>query len=275
MACRKINILCLQETRWVGEKAKEIDGFKLWYTGKVSTRNGVGIIVDREWKMNVAEVKRIEDRIISLKMIVGHDTFNIISAYAPQIGAESSLKEKFWEDLEGLVQSIPVTEKIFIGGDLNGHVGKEAGHYAEVHGGFGFGEVNNEGQSIIDFALAYNLKIANTCFKKREEHLITYKSGAHRSQIDFFLVRNQDRRLYTNCKVIPGDGVTTQHRVLVLDVRIKCVKHKRRPVSNPRVKWWQLKGEKREFFKRSLLAEGIDEVQGTANTLWTDFARKV
>ena len=43
---RKINILCLQETKWVGEKAKDIDGYKLWYTGKVSHRNGVGIIVN-------------------------------------------------------------------------------------------------------------------------------------------------------------------------------------------------------------------------------------
>lgn len=31
---RKINIVCLQETKWVGEKAKMLDksGFKLWFT---------------------------------------------------------------------------------------------------------------------------------------------------------------------------------------------------------------------------------------------------
>ena len=44
-------------------------------------------------------------------------------------------------------------------------------------GGFGFGELNEEGKSILDFSMAYDFKIANTCFKKREEHLITYKSG--------------------------------------------------------------------------------------------------
>ena len=46
---RKINIMCLQETQWVGAKARELDtsGFKLWYTGKVKNRNGVGIIVDK------------------------------------------------------------------------------------------------------------------------------------------------------------------------------------------------------------------------------------
>ena len=48
MKDRKINILCLQETKWVGAKANDIGGYKLWYTGKVSSINGVGIIVDEE-----------------------------------------------------------------------------------------------------------------------------------------------------------------------------------------------------------------------------------
>ena len=49
------------------------------------------------------------------------------------------------------------------------------------------------GDTILDFALAFDLIIANTCFKKREEHLITYKCGTSRSRIDFFLVRKHDR----------------------------------------------------------------------------------
>ena len=50
MSKRKINILYLQETRWAGEKSREIkvDGSKPWYTGKVNGRNGVGIIADKE-----------------------------------------------------------------------------------------------------------------------------------------------------------------------------------------------------------------------------------
>jgi len=105
MIRRRINVMCLQETKWVGAKAKELDtsGFKLWYTGKVRSKNGVGIIVDKLWKNNVVEVKRIGDRILLLKMVVDKETFSIISAYAPQVGLEDQEKGKFWEDLEGLV----------------------------------------------------------------------------------------------------------------------------------------------------------------------------
>ena len=33
---RKISITCVQETKWVGAKAREVDGYKLWYSGSVS-----------------------------------------------------------------------------------------------------------------------------------------------------------------------------------------------------------------------------------------------
>jgi len=38
---RKVNIACIQETKWVGAKAREIDGYKLWYSGGSKARNGM------------------------------------------------------------------------------------------------------------------------------------------------------------------------------------------------------------------------------------------
>ena len=63
-----INILCVQKSKWVGEKAKDIDGYKLGYTSKVSHMNGVGIIVDEIWKKNVIEVYRSGERLLSIKI---------------------------------------------------------------------------------------------------------------------------------------------------------------------------------------------------------------
>ncbi|MCX8789090.1 exonuclease/endonuclease/phosphatase family protein [Vibrio parahaemolyticus] len=123
-----------------------------------------------------------------------------------------------------MVHDIPISEKNFIGGDLNGHVGKINNGYERNHGGFGFGNRNEEGSSILDFSIAWDLLLANTYFKKREEHLITYKSGSSISQIDFLLTRKSDQKLCKDCKVIPGEHVTTQHRLLVLDIRINTYK---------------------------------------------------
>jgi exonuclease III len=52
MSRRRVHIACIQETKWVGEKSKEIGntGPRLWYTGKERNRNGVGILFDKTFK---------------------------------------------------------------------------------------------------------------------------------------------------------------------------------------------------------------------------------
>ena len=79
---RRVNILCVQETKWKGQKAKEVEnmGFKLWYTGTVANKNGVGILIDKSLKNGVVDVKRQGDRIILVKLVVGDLVFNVISA---------------------------------------------------------------------------------------------------------------------------------------------------------------------------------------------------
>ena len=223
----------------------------------------------------MVDVKRLGDMIISIKFVVDRETFNVISAYAPQVGLEEHHKIKFWEDLESLVQGIPLEEKIFLGGDLNGHVGKDASGYEGLHGGYGVGVANAEGKTILDFSLAFDFTIANSCFRKREEHLITYKSGQTCSQIDFFLIRKSDRKLCTNCKVIPGESLTTQHMVLVMDVRFSKRMKRNNQEKIQRIKWWQLKGEKQSMFQRRVMEEVSWEAQGSANELWDKMAEGV
>jgi hypothetical protein len=151
---RGVDILCIQETKWKGQKAKEVEdtGFKLWYTGTTANRNGVGILINKSLKEGVVDVKRQGDRIILVKLVVGDLVLNVISAYAPQVGHSESTKLEFWEGLEDLVRSVPIGERLFIGGDLNGHVGTSNTGFEGVHGGFGYGCRNQEGEDVLSFA---------------------------------------------------------------------------------------------------------------------------
>nr|KYP34423.1 Retrovirus-related Pol polyprotein LINE-1 [Cajanus cajan] len=166
-------------------------------------------------------------------------------------------------------------EKIFLGGDLNGHVGGDSRGYEGFHGGHGLGVANREGKTILDFSLAFDLTIVNTCFKNGEEHLITYKSGMVCSQIDFFLVRKSDRKFCMDCKVIPGESLTTQHRVLVMDVRVKRRMERKGQDKVPRIRWWKLKGDDQGRFLRKALEEGSWDKQGNANEMWEGMAKVI
>jgi hypothetical protein len=133
-------------------------------------------MLDKRLKDGVMDIKRQEDRIILVKLLVGDLFFNVISAYAPQIGFNESVKIQFWEELDALVSSVPISEKLFIG-DLNGHVGSTRVGFDEVHGGFGYGSKNQEGEGILNFTLVYDLIVANILFRKRVSHLVTFSNG--------------------------------------------------------------------------------------------------
>ncbi|KAG2574077.1 hypothetical protein PVAP13_7KG328218, partial [Panicum virgatum] len=143
---RRVNILCVQETKWKGQKAKEVEdtGFKLWYTGATPGRNGVGILIERSLKDGVVEVRRQDERIILIRLVVGDSVLNVISAYALQVGLSESTKMQFWEDLDSMVSTVPTSEKFFIGGDLNGHVGATNVGFERVHVDFGYGSRSQE-----------------------------------------------------------------------------------------------------------------------------------
>src|SRR5580692_494404 len=84
---------------------------------------GVGIFVTRKWIDNIVEVRRVNEQIIAIKLIIGARLLNIISAYAPQSGKSNEEKDDFWDKLIALTSSISGGEVILLGGDLNGHVG--------------------------------------------------------------------------------------------------------------------------------------------------------
>ena len=138
MKRRKVDILCVQETKWKGNKAREMgDGYKLYYTGEDGRRNGVGIVLSPELKGGVLQVNRESDRIIWMKAEVEKVTVHIISAYAPQTSCEAQEKYDFWSMLGDLLTRIPEAEAVWIGADFNGHVGEGSRGASEVLGNTG------------------------------------------------------------------------------------------------------------------------------------------
>ena len=117
--------MCLQETRWKGSKARNIGGgCKIFYNGADGRKNGIGIVLREELAESVLEVKRVSDRLMAMKLEVNGSILNIVSAYAPPVNNSMEEKNDFWEDLDGLIESISKEERIVLGADLNGHVGE-------------------------------------------------------------------------------------------------------------------------------------------------------
>ncbi|KAK3530583.1 hypothetical protein QTP86_028838 [Hemibagrus guttatus] len=233
------------ETRWKGSKVSGIGaGLKLFYYGVDSKRNGVGVVLKEEFVRNVLEVKRVSDRVMSLKLEIEGEMLNVVSGYAPQVGCELEEKERFWSQLYEVMESIPTGERVVIGADVNGHVGEGNTSDEEVMGKFGVRERNLEGQMVVDFAKRMDMAVVNTYLQKREEHRMTYKSGGRRTQVDYILCRRGNLKEISDCKVVVGESVARQHRMVVCRMTLMVCKTKTSKIEiGKKTKWWKLKKE--------------------------------
>ena len=91
--------------------------------------------------------------------------FNItvIQGYAPTNNAEETEVERFYEDLQDLLELTPQKRVLFITGDWNAEVGSQ--ETPGVTGKFGLGVQNEAGQRLIEFCHKNTLVIANTIFQ--------------------------------------------------------------------------------------------------------------
>ena len=107
--------------------------------------------------------------------------FNItvIQAYVPTSNAEEAEVERFYEDLQTLLELTPKKDVLFIIGDWNAKVGSQ--ETPGVTGKFGLGVPNEAGHRLLEFCQENTIIIANTLFQQHKRRLYTWTSldGQH------------------------------------------------------------------------------------------------
>ncbi|KAK3556732.1 hypothetical protein QTP70_015066, partial [Hemibagrus guttatus] len=270
MERRKVDILCVQETRWKGSKARSIGaGFKLFYYGVDSKRNGVGVVLKEEFVRNVLEVKRVSDRVMSLKLEIEGVMLNVVSGYAPQVGCELEEKERFWSEIDEVMESIPMGERVVIGADFNGHVGEGNTGDEEVMGKFGVKERNLEGQMVVDFAKRMDMGVVNTYFQKREEHRA--KQKAYDELYTRLDTREGEKDLYRLARQRDRDGKDVQQVRVIKDRDGRVLTSEESVQRRWKEYFEELMNEENEREKR---VEGVNSVEQKVDKIRKDEVRK-
>ena len=149
-------------------------------------------VVREELIESFLEVKRVSERLMAMKLEVKGLILNIISAYSSHVGNRIEEKNDFWQDLDGLIESISKQERIILGPDLNGHVGEENTGDEEVMRRYDAGTRNKKRSIVVDFEKRIDLAIVNIYYKKKDKHRVTYKSGGKSTQVDYVMCRRRD-----------------------------------------------------------------------------------
>ena len=93
-------------------------------------------------------------------------TITVIQVYAPTSNAEEVEVERFYEDLQDLLELTPNKDVLFIIGDLNTKVGSQ--ETPGLTGKCGLGKWNGAGQRLIQFCQENALVITNTLFQQHK-----------------------------------------------------------------------------------------------------------
>ena len=124
---------------------------------------------------------------ISIRLQGKPFNITVIQVYAQTSNAEEAEVERFYEDLQDLLELTPKKDVLFIKGNWNAKVGSQ--ETPGVTGKFGLGIRNEAGQRLIKFCQENALVIANTLFQQHKRRLYTLKSpdSQHQNQIDYIL----------------------------------------------------------------------------------------
>ena len=148
MARVNTDILGISELRWTGMGEFNSDDHYIFYCGQESLRrNEVAIIVNKKVRNAALGCNLKNNRMISVHFQGKPFNITVIQVYPLTSNAEEAEVERFYEDLQDLLELTPKKCVLFIIGDWNAKVGSQ-----ETPGGkgkFGFGVQNEAGQKLI------------------------------------------------------------------------------------------------------------------------------
>ena len=178
---------------------------------------------------------------------------------------------------------------MIIGGDFNGKVGirNRLGKYA-------LGELNENDELLLEFAKMNDLKITNTFFKHKPSHLTTWecpertngnldaktqtvRRNPYRNQIDFILIRKSPSLLVTNSRAYNGIRTKSDHKIVIMDVRIKwrIAGNRNKAVKKIDVAKLQIE-EYRQEYEQTLSAKLAEIPRNNSNQVaWNDITEAI
>ena len=150
MVTVNVDILGISKLKWTGTGEFNSDDHHIYYCGQESLRrNEVAIIVNKRVQNAVLGCNLKNDRMISVHFQGKPFNITIIQVYAPTSNAEEAEVERFYEDLQDLIELTPKKYVLFIIGDWNAKVGSQ--ETPGVTGKFGLAMQNEAGQRLIEF----------------------------------------------------------------------------------------------------------------------------
>ena len=220
LARYKVNIAALSETRFAdkGQLTETGGGYTFFWSGRSTEERreaGVGFSIKTTHIPKLASSPEgLKDRLMKMQLPLGHKTnATLINACVPTMTNPVKIKDKFYEELESLISSVPQSEKLSILGNFNAHVGTYHQAWQNAIGKHGVRKCNSNGLLLLRMCAPHDLAITNTMFRPPTHNKTSWMHprSRHWHPIDYVITRAKDRRdvRLTKAMCAPTAGQTT------------------------------------------------------------------
>ena len=236
-----IDIAALQETRLADYGSLTERDYTFFWQGKKEeeTREyGVGFAVKNTLMESTEVDSSGTERFLSLRLNTSEGPVNLLSVYAPTLMAPSEIKDNFYNQLDDVIKKFPAQEALIILGDFNARVGSDHEAWPTCVGHFGIGNMNDNGQRLLETCSYHDLCITNTFFGTKPHHRVSWMHprSKHWHQLDLIITRRSFLKNFLVTRSYHSADCNTDHSLVCSKVKILPKKiHRSRSEAKPRV----------------------------------------
>ncbi|KAI8521282.1 hypothetical protein Bbelb_010360 [Branchiostoma belcheri] len=236
-----VDIATLQETRLADSGTLRESDYTFIWQGKSSqeTReHGVGFAIKNSLLNSIEPRENGTERILTLRLHTENGPLNLVSVYAPTLYSQEEIKDEFYCQLQSTIQDIPKQEKLLLLGDFNARVGADHDSWPNCLGKFGVGNINDNGQRLLEFCTVNGLCITNSFFNTKPQHKVSWRHprSKHWHQLDLVIVRRCHLKDVLLTRSYHSADCDTDHSLVCCTVRLRLKKiHRAKPPGKIRI----------------------------------------
>ncbi|KAG6932534.1 craniofacial development protein 2, partial [Chelydra serpentina] len=211
---------------WQGKSAEEI------------RECGVGYAVRNSLLGMVEPGQQGTERPLSLRLHTSTGPVNLISVYAPTLGATRDTKDELYDQLDMIIRSIPKEEHLILLGDFNARVGADHDFWPTYLGRFGVGEMNENEQRLLELCSYHDLSITNSFFQTKPQHKVSWRHprSMHWHQLDLIIIRRSALKCVLLTRTFHSADCDSDHSLVCSKMKLQPKKiHRSRPEGKPRI----------------------------------------
>ena len=233
----KLDVLGLSEMRWTGQGRFTSEDVTILYSGREEHHyQGVGILLNKEASRALIGWKPVNERIITARLRTRHAKVTVVQVYAPTEADTVEVKDKFYEELQDVLNDTPCYDIKLLIGDFNAKIDDDRRGLYTTMGPFGTADkTNDNGERFTHLCNSNGISIGNTFFRHKRIHKTTWTSpdGRTKNEIDYICINSRWRSSICDVRAFRGADVGSDHNLVIAKIRLRFKKTKLQKAAKP------------------------------------------